>query len=599
MLRHVRARPTRMPLVLATLCAFFLGPAPPPAAALELTEAQAQRFDDFLTRRFEDRSLGFAWTLVKGDDTVTEGAFGWAQRPEDGSVEMTVSIPGNIGSVSKLITGVGLMHLMRETPVAPGTVNAQLDEPVARFLPRDWQQQYGARLNGLTLRHLLQHKTGLTHEGDEEDGFAAVHWAVRTGTTTPGAARDYNNNNISLMRFIIPRIAYPNETAFLDDVHAGKPEKAYWDAMLPQYNALYKKYMQTVFFPEIFNGAVPVCNPYDDLGPRSFSKAYSGMGDSSGYFPRPDFCAPQGGFYFSARQFARFAKIYGDTNILTSDGIRERMETPANIDDRLVYNRVITARDFVQETGRQFWVYHGGSFRGYSAAFIVLPDGHYAAALSNTDSVSSTDIASALYYAFVYAVKGLPAAHLSANDRYHFAYRDGVYITAGASDAHASERDFYRGSVGAGYGWEDIFDISANDAMHFVWIKDGNRLRVFAGRSDDLDAFRDPVVSRFDPNFYLSQIAHISSNDEMHFAWYRSGTNLYVSAGVSHDLAGRRRAAGVTLPPGKGAHNIRAIVSNDSRHFAFYDDCTYSAGSSTDLTRDYVGRTYDCEDLEW
>jgi hypothetical protein len=588
----------RLAGVAALFAAGFLGLAPPHAVAIDLDGAQLLRYQDFLTRRFSGRSQGFAFTLVKGQTTLTEGAAGWAQAQGDGNVRMAVSTPSNIGSVSKLITGVALMHLLRAHPVAPGTVNRQLDQPLVRFLPRDWQEAYGARLSSLTLKHLLQHKSGLPMEGDEKQGFAALHWALRSGTRSPGREREYNNNNLSVMRFVIPRIAYPNETAFIDDMHAGKPEKAYWDAVLPLYNALFKKYVQTLYFPEIFNGTGPVCNPYDELGPRSFAKSYDSIGDRAGSFPRPDFCAPQGGFYFSVRQFARFAKVFGDTDKLVGNGIRERMMAPTRLDDRLVFNHVVTADDFVAETGRRHWVYHGGTFQGYRAAFVALPDGHYAAAVANTGTLSSTDLASALYYAFVYALKGLPAKHLSANDNHHFAYRDGVYVTSGDSADHDAERDLYRSTVGAGYTWDQIFEISANDAMHFTWIKDGHRLRVMAGSSDDLDRYRAPVVSRIDPNFYLSQLEHVSSNDEMHFAWYRSGRNLYVSAGPSHDLAGRRRAQSVTLPAGKDARNVRAIVSNDRMHFAYYDDCTYSAGQSRNLGSRFSGRSYDCGDLD-
>ncbi|MBV2360645.1 beta-lactamase family protein [Thalassococcus sp. CAU 1522] len=590
--------------VAAALAAFVLV-APSMSHAIDLTGADLLRFKYFLHERFDGRTKGFAYTLVKGQVTLTDGAMGWAQDPTDGNVRMSPEIPSNIGSVSKLVTGVALMHLLRERPGNNGTVNQQLDLPLVDFLPRDWRQQYGAGLRGLTLKHLLQHKSGLLEEGDEEDGFKALHWALRQGTQrTPGTRRDYNNNNISVMRFVIPRIAYPNETTFLDDLHAGKPEKAYWDALLPQYNALYKQYMTVTFFPEIFSGTVPVCNPHDELGPRSFAKSYDlplpGIEADEGYFPRPDFCAPQGGFYFSADQFARFAKVFGDTDKLVGNGIRNRMMQPANIDDRLVFNNVITGDDFIAETGREHWVYHGGSFKGYAAAFVALPDGHFAAALANTQTISSTDLASALYYAFVYAVKGLPAEHLSANDRYHFAYRDGVYVTAGTSDSHRSERSFYRATLGQGRLWEQVFDISANDRMHFTWFKDGGavpRLRVMAGSSTDLDRNRDILTSRWDPNFASTQLIFISSNDEMHFGWYRASNFLYVSAGLSHDIAGRRRAQVVTLPDGKVAGDIVAIVSNDRQHFAYYDDCTYSAGSSTNLTRDFTGRQYDCDDL--
>ena len=252
------------------VCTVFLTIAaalPGRLSALELTGADLLRFKYFLNETFDGRTKGFAYTLVKGQETLTDGAIGWAQDPSDGNVRMTSAIPSNVGSVSKLITGTALLHLLRERPIASGTVNQQLEEPLLRFLPRDWQQQYDDGLEDITLRHLLQHKTGLPKEGDEEDGYKALHWALKEGAQIPpGDVRDYNNNNISVMRFVIPRIFYPNETAFLDDQHAGKPPKEYWRALLPQYNALFKEYMFARFFPVVFSGAHPVCNPYDEIG---------------------------------------------------------------------------------------------------------------------------------------------------------------------------------------------------------------------------------------------------------------------------------------------------------------------------------------------
>jgi len=612
--RHLGWRALALAISLAGICH--------PALAANVPSVDVDKFNFFMQERFRGRSKGFAYALVQRNRTVTEGAIGWAQDPRDGNVRMATNTPSNIGSVSKLITGVALLHLLRNTPIGPGTVNEQLDTEIVGYLPRDWRSRYGDKLKGLTFRHLLQHKSGLPRERDTQPGWQKVDYALSKGPVLDGCTRQtrdskttltcprqYNNNNISLMRFLMPQIAYANEAEFIDNLHAGKARQAYWNGILPQYNALYKKYMNTRFFPEIFSGTFPVCNPYDELGPRTFAKAYkspllipdnlpaAAENAMKGYFPRPDDCAPQGGFYFSVRQFAKFAKVFSQTNTLVTPGLRQRMMRPDNIDDRLIFDKTISADDFADETGIRQWVYHGGSYQGYTAAFIKLPDGHFGMAVANTGTVSSDDLGSALYYAFVYATKGLPAEHLSSNDRYHFAYRDGIYITAGSSRDHASARAFYRGSLGGGKQWDKVFDISANDRYHFAWFKEGHRLRVMVGSSSDLDKNRQPYVSRIDPNFVMSQLKFVSSNDTMHFGWYDSGGQLWVSAGPSDDLAGTRRAQSVTLPSGKKPHNIVAITSNDRYHFAFYDDCTYSAGQSRNLGSAFSGRTYDCYDL--
>ncbi len=566
----------------------------------------AERFNDFLHARLDDRTKAYSFALVNRDGTVVQSSRGWAQEPGDGGVRMTNSIVSNIGSVSKLITGVALLHLLREQPIVDGTVSQQLNQQMRNYLPSGLRERFGGDLRGLTLRHLLQHKSGFPgYQGDKgftvPSGKGRLEHVLDLGTAGPGDKRQYHNENLSVMRFIIPKIAYPTQTAFIDTSFPNLSGTPYYDAVRVRYERLYDQYMQEVFFPKIFSGKVPVCNPHDQLGPKTMAKSYSSTIDRKGDDFRPDNCAPQGGFYMSIRQLTQFARVYGYTNTLVGKGIRRRMERPSNLDDRLVFNKTQSGNHFVEDTagGLASWVTHGGSYRGYAAAFIKLPDGHYGVALANSPNISSLDLSHGLYYAFVYATIGLPAEHISSNDRYHFAYRQGTYVTRGASNNHDSGSKFVRGSLGQGNSYADIFDISANDWGHFTWFKDqwNRKLTVMAGTSTDLDSKRDIYESDIAEGFLMRELIHVSSNDNMHFGWYHRGFRLYVSAGTSDDLDSRRKPKTVRLSDGKTPDNIVAIVSNDKMHFAFYDDCTYSAGTSTDLRSKRDNRSYDCANL--
>jgi len=561
-------------------------------------------FQEFMHDRLNGRTKGYAFALVSPDGITAKGSGGYAQDPQDGNVRFTLDTVSNLGSVSKLISSTAFLDLLRDKPIADGTVNQQLDTEILPYLPEGLESRFRNKLRGLTFRHVLLHKTGLRgFNGDDEfeptGDRSTLEHAMALGAA-PGSGYRYNNENISMMRFFIPHIAYPNATAQIHQRHRNKFGTAYFNAVRDEYHDLLDRYLKDVFFPKIYTGAQPVCSPVSELAANKYAKRYASPRALRGVAGDPGYCIPQGGIHMSVRQLARFAKVYGYSRTIVSRGIRERMEDTNNFTTGLVFNGAVKGDHFPEENLTQ-WVSHGGSFRGYAAAFIRLPHNHYGVALVNSPSISSYDLEHALYYAYVRATVGLPAPHLSANDSYHFAYREGTYVTRGSSRQHDTSRKVQRGTVIPGSDFDAIFDISANDRMHFAWYKvnrpNGPRLMVSAGASNDLDKTRELYTSQIDPRYSLNDLAFVSSNDEMHFAWYIRDGRLLVGAGASDNLASRRNPATVTLPTGKSARDIVAIVSNDRMHFAYYDDCTYSAGISTDVRSEYSGRAYDCADL--
>ncbi len=344
------------------------------AQAQEIPPLNRERFEASMHDRLRGNTVGYAFTLTGPVNILAEGADGWAQKPDDGNVRMTVRTPSHIGSVSKLMSGTALLYLLREKPISDGTVNQQLDAPLSDFLPQKMQQAYRTRLTGVTLRSLLMHKSGLVRApGDVgycdggapvPDGWVNIDYALSRGAQGAGTNRKYDNCNISVLRFVIPRIAFPEQAASIDAAHADKSGAEYGKAIEPAYRFLFTAFMYTQFFDTVFRGTIPSCNAARDQGPRGFAKYYSSLSDNTGGFTEPETCNPQGNFYMSARQLARFARQLGFTNTLVGRGIRRRMIAPGDTNDRLVFNRFIRETTFLAETSKQDWVYHGGTFRG-------------------------------------------------------------------------------------------------------------------------------------------------------------------------------------------------------------------------------------------
>ncbi len=386
--------------------------------AQEIPPLNKEAFEASMHERLRSNTVGYAFTLTGPVNILAEGADGWAQKPGDGNVRMTVRTPSHIGSVSKLVSGTALLYLLREKPISDGTINQQLGAPLSDFLPQKMRQAYRTRLEGVTLRSLLRHKSGLVRApGDVgycdggapvPDGWVNIDYALSRGAQSPGTNRKYDNCNISVLRFVIPRIAFPAQAASIDEAHSDKSGAEYGKAIEPAYRFLFTAFMNTQFFDTVYRGTIPTCNAARDRGARGFAKYYSSLNDNTGGFVEPETCNPQGSFYMSSRQLARFARQLGFTNTLVGSGIRRRMIAPNDIDDRLVFNRFISDTTFLAETSKRNWVYHGGSFRGASAVVIKLPGRRYGVAVSNSDEISSGDLARALFDAYVAATKNAP-----------------------------------------------------------------------------------------------------------------------------------------------------------------------------------------------
>jgi CubicO group peptidase (beta-lactamase class C family) len=155
------------------------------------------------------------------------GSSGWAQLPNDGSVGWGPHVPMNIASVSKFVTAVATIRLLRES-------NISVKTPIAGFLPRYWPT--GPGVDAITFHDLLRHESGLgsllnvggtfsTGPGD----FATAKAQIALGNYGTGTY-DYKNIN-----FAILRVLFATLTGTLDPGFDGgtlsppKPNDAFWD----------------------------------------------------------------------------------------------------------------------------------------------------------------------------------------------------------------------------------------------------------------------------------------------------------------------------------------------------------------------------------
>lgn len=143
--------PVRTRLLSAVIVLLLLFPA--------VTYAQKDRIDTFIENSMaRQRVVGLAVGVIKEGKVVKVKGYGHANLELD--IPVTTSTVFKLGSVSKHIIAVAIMKLVQEGKV-------QLSDPVKKFYP-DAPSHWSA----ITVRHLLNHTSGLVRESPAFDAMA-------------------------------------------------------------------------------------------------------------------------------------------------------------------------------------------------------------------------------------------------------------------------------------------------------------------------------------------------------------------------------------------------------------------------------------------
>lgn len=154
---------------------------------------------------------GAVVTAGTGAGPLAEGAFGWAVRyaaydrelPRARWVPMRADTVFDLASLTKLFTAIVAVGSLERGEI-------ELDAPVASYAP----ECTAAAHHGITVRHLLTHRSGLIPELPlydpryDEDGDRA-RWArlyAEPPATPPGTARRYSDLNLLLMQRVLERV---------------------------------------------------------------------------------------------------------------------------------------------------------------------------------------------------------------------------------------------------------------------------------------------------------------------------------------------------------------------------------------------------------
>ena len=348
----------------------------------------AVRFEDAVNKRLKDLPKGYAIVVANKQGIQGRAEGGWAQDPTDGNLKMTTKIPSCIGSCSKMLAVAALLNLLEAMP------GVKLDDPVFSKLPKKWQQKYkNSRVECITYRQLLQHRSGFRKGSDTGNLDSLGGLSGSCPTTAIGWS--YNNSNISLFRYLVTNLAYPQEGEAIEKKLADLSFDEYAKQANIEFGFPYERYIKKHILEKGLTPVTASCRPDGDFMPTA-AKGYQDRNDKTGslkyttaqHQAAGNHCAPQGSWYLSAEMLAHFGRtLLCSNNYLTTTTLN-MLYDPVNSAVKLGWASESKHDGFGKETGQSKWPWHDGaepvSEGRYFALLIQLPYGYVGAAVINS-----------------------------------------------------------------------------------------------------------------------------------------------------------------------------------------------------------------------
>jgi D-alanyl-D-alanine carboxypeptidase len=184
-------------------------PTPTPSPSSSRDYAPFIAAVDALAVSARDRGpiAGLSIAVFEHGRAVVAAGYGFADL--DAGLAATADTSYPIASVSKQFTAAAILRLADQGKLS-------LEDPLSRFFPAA-RPQIGA----LTIRHLLEHTSGLTHGGPAPRA-AAVNVISRGGTArAQGEEWAYSNYNFSLLGLVIEQASGRDYARYVNDELAG------------------------------------------------------------------------------------------------------------------------------------------------------------------------------------------------------------------------------------------------------------------------------------------------------------------------------------------------------------------------------------------
>jgi CubicO group peptidase (beta-lactamase class C family) len=328
-----------------------------------VSSAARAQIDRIVTTEMASRHIpGVALAVSRDGRMLFAKGFGFANLEHD--IPVTPTTVFKIGSVSKQFIASGVMLLVQEGRLS-------LEDPVAKHVPGA-----PASWSGITLRHLLNHTSGIRREGPafdplkvQADSIVIQSAFADTLQFATGSRWQYCNVCYFTLADVIRRTAGVPWADFIRD---------------------------RIFLPSGMKDSRTTTTT--ELVPR---RASGYVWRDGRYLPAPEYLAlrPSGAFLSTVLDLVRWDSVLTQGGILTP-ATQKTMTTPA----LLKSGAPAVAGDTVERPGYGLgWsvdthegrgrVHHGGALPGFRAEMSRYPDGGWTViVLTNGDGASPTRI---------------------------------------------------------------------------------------------------------------------------------------------------------------------------------------------------------------
>ncbi len=287
------------------------------AAANPTTEFNAAKFRQLIATSLSTGTTvarGYSIVVNQDGNWVDTFSFGWAyQNASNGSYAgMHVNQEINVASVSKTITAVGVLQLLKKN-------NLNIDSTIGKWLPAYWNAAPAIR--NLTFSELLTHSSGIS---ESNTGYDSLKATVARGLDNPAKPFDvYANSNFALFRAIIPYLKDRNAAIAKENSMVPGNTSGFETWMSQEY----VKYMQENVFTPI--GLTNVtCTPTANTA-MAFNENIGGPVDVVITATNGDWLnsCGGGGYYLSVLEMARFQAYLANTDVLLDQTQRSLMRS--------------------------------------------------------------------------------------------------------------------------------------------------------------------------------------------------------------------------------------------------------------------------------
>lgn len=346
------------------------------------------KFQASVKKSLDNKVMGYQVVLLKNGQIVTEMAFGRARNAADGETPMTLQTPSNIGSTSKFVASVALLHLFENRKER--TVDSWLDTKIHFYFPKVWQDNMHASIKQITFRNLIEHKTGFIH--NDPDCYSKMYPCLVKGVDTSkiGVKRSYANANIQALAYLIPTVQNLSNLTELNNLVNTK-KLAGDNQQIHDFLAIrYENFVRTRLFAQMSPTINPSCHAPEEYPAQGiiYAKGYPSstwIGKGLEHSASGQGCHSQGGWYYTGRELAAFVAHFAATTKFVSAATREKMFDDDDPNNQLGWSKSISDQFLKDKLNWNASPYSGGTHQNAYATILLLPNNYYAIGLLNSD----------------------------------------------------------------------------------------------------------------------------------------------------------------------------------------------------------------------